>query len=114
MAARIGEQSGNATAWVLLMALFLVGKAIWRLVVVAREYASSTVVWIDIGLTAMIMLGLWSLAQQALRDHDLPAARRGQVRMAMIAGLGAGVVLLGLRMTGDAGWWTGHLTYGLQ
>lgn len=101
----------NGWPWLWAVTIYLSAKLIWRLTVTAGEYARTSTVWIDIGLTILIMWASLHFAKQA-RQHPktnpdrIPLANR-LCGIAIVAGIG----LLLLRFVPEHGWKTGHWSY---
>jgi hypothetical protein len=92
------------------MSAVLLFGAFQAVMVTANEYDPATLVWMNIGLDAALTL----LSVIMLGAVASSAPSGGLKTLAMIVGVVgiiAGLVKLGVRFTGDAGWWTGHYSY---
>ena len=83
-----------------VMALILIGSFLWRTLVAAHEYPMRS----EQVMTMLIDLGLL-VGLIGMRER-VPKAL---FWCAIVAGIG----LFAIRLTGDAAWWTGHLSYSL-
>ncbi|HVF72603.1 MAG TPA: hypothetical protein VM940_13425 [Chthoniobacterales bacterium] len=92
------------------LAIYLILTFLYRVLVTAHEYDSVAVVYMSIGLDLAMIAGL-ILGKIAISRQITAHQRRGLVTIVFVVALLAGVGLLGLRITSDAGWWTGHLRY---
>ena len=82
-------------AWILILSF------VWRIAVTAHEYQMRT----EQVLTMLIDLGLMA-GLIGMRDR-VPAPL---FWCAIVAGVGS----FALRLTGDDGWWTGHLSFSVR
>jgi len=93
-------QSTFRSALPYVVALILIGSFLWRVVVAAHEYPMRSeqvmTMLIDLGL----LVGLIGMRERVPKALFL---------CAIVAGIG----LFAIRLTGDAAWWTGHLSYSL-
>ena len=85
----------------LLVAWILILSFVWRVVVTAHEYQMRG----EQVLTVLIDLGLLA---------GLVGMRQRMPNALFWCALAAGVGSLLLRLTGDDGWWTGHLTFSVR
>jgi hypothetical protein len=93
-------QSTFRSALPYVIALILIGPFLWRVVVAAHEYPMRS----EQVMTMLIDLGLL-VGLIGMRER-VPKAL---FWCAIVAGIG----LFAIRLTGDAAWWTGHLSYSL-
>ena len=94
------------------LCIYLIGIFLYRVLVTAGEYDSPMVVYMTIGLDLLCLVGLIPLRKTAEREtmtRQQTVVINTVFVIALIAGLGS----LAIRMSGDNGWWTGHLRYGL-
>jgi hypothetical protein len=99
------ETTGQDRNWLIFLAAcgYLIASFLWRVLTPAHEYAMRDELYLTMGLDLLCIVGLVGLKMQV---------QKGQILfwIALVAGLG----LFGIRMTGDAAWWTGHLVYYLE
>ncbi len=88
----------RAMPWIL--PAFLIGSFLWRALVPAHEYPGRSAQLLEMGIDGLLIVGLFGLQ------------KRMPVWLFWIA-LVAGIGLFAIRLTGDAAWWTGHLSYSL-
>ena len=78
----------------------LIGTFLWRVFVPAHEYPMRSSQVMDIVIDLAMTLGLIGIRN---------SGPKALFWVALICGLG----LFAIRLTGDAAWWTGHLSYSL-
>ena len=83
------------------LAIYLIGSFLWRVLIPAHEYLTSTANWLGIGVDLLAIAGLVGVRA------GMPKAL---FWIALIAGLG----LLAIRLTSTESWWTGHLMYSVR
>ena len=92
---------GMGRAMPLVVAWILIGSLLWHVVVAAHEYQMRT----EQVMTMLIDLGL-VIGLIGMRDRvPMPL-----FWCAIIAGIGC----FALRLNGDDGWWTGHLSFSVR
>ena len=94
-----GTGSRLSTVSILLPCL-MIGHFLWKLLIPAHEYPVRTVQILIMMIDCFMLIGLVGL------KHSLP-------KPLFWIGLAAGIGLFVLRLTGDDGWWTGHLVNSL-
>jgi hypothetical protein len=108
------ESRAKSNMYVLIaMCAVLLFGAFQAVMVTANEYDPSTIVWMNVGLDALLTL----MAVILLLAVASGAPAGGLKTLAMIAGVVAilaGLTKLGARFTGDDGWWTGHYSYSID
>ncbi len=78
--------------------------------VTATEYDPAILVWMGLGLDALMAVFLGAMAVQfAAAPAGTPWRAIGLPMATLAAALS--LVQLGIRFTSDDGWWTGRLTY---
>jgi hypothetical protein len=83
-----------------VLACYLIGSFLWRLLTPAHEYPMRSAQVLDIGLDILMIVGLFGV-------------RAGIPKPLFWVSLIAGLGLFAIRLTSDASWWTGHLIYTL-
>src|SRR5690348_11084386 len=91
-------QSSLRSALPYVVALILIGSFLWRVAVAAHEYAVRS----EQVMTMLIDLGLL-VGLVGMRDR----VPKPLFWCAIVAGVG----LFAIRLTSDAAWWTGHLSF---
>ena len=86
----------------ILVAIYLIGSFVWRVLVPAHEYPMRTEQVLTMLLDLGLLVGLFGLKSRA-----------PSMQMLFWIGLMAGVGLFAIRLNSDASWWTGHLIYKL-
>lgn len=81
-----------------LLSLTLIGTFLWRMLITAHEYPSRTAQMMEIFFDVLCVVGMFGVKTK------IPAPL-------FWAGLVCGLLVLAIRLNGDASWWTGHLTY---
>jgi hypothetical protein len=94
------ETSGRSRIIGIVLPCYLIGTFLYNLLVTAHEYPMRTEQVLTVALNVLALLGLLGV------KASIP---RPLFWIAMLSGIG----LLALRLTGDDGWWTGHLFYAL-
>ncbi|CAN1492007.1 hypothetical protein MCELHM10_00233 [Paracoccaceae bacterium] len=95
---------------VIFMSVVLLFGAVNAVMITADEYDPSTLVWMHLGLDAVMTVLLLVLLVQVGKA----AAPGGLKTLALVvgaAGFVAGLVKLAARFSSDHGWWTGHFSY---
>jgi len=82
----------------MLLPWILIAHFLWNLLTPAHEYPMRTEQVLTMTFDAMMLAGLIGLRQ---------AMPKLMFSIALVAGIG----LFALRLTSDAGWWTGHFVY---
>jgi hypothetical protein len=83
-----------------ILGCYLIATFLYRALVPAHEYPMRLEQVITIGIDALCLIGL--IVTRASGSKIL-------FSVALIAGIG----LFAIRLTGNASWWTGHLSYAL-
>ncbi len=83
------------------LACYLIAEFLWRTFTTAHEYPMRPEQMLSISLDLLAVVGLIG-------------ARRHIPTAVFWTGLAAGLALFAIRFSGDAAWWTGHLTYSLS
>jgi hypothetical protein len=81
-----------------LLSLTLIATFLWRVLTTAHEYPGRTAQMTKIFFDALCVVGMFGVKSK------IPPPL-------FWAGLLCGVLVLAIRLNGDASWWTGHLTY---
>ena len=81
-----------------LLCVLLVGNFLWRLTVTAQEYPLRTAQILQMVIDAAMIVGLIGIRKSGPQALFV---------LALICGIG----LFGIRLHGDASWWTGHWHY---
>ena len=92
-----GKANRNTVAAVVIPCL-LIGRFLWNVLTPAHEYPMRSVQVMTMTFEAAMLVVLFGLRA------SMP---RPLFWIAVVAGIG----LFALRLTGDDGWWTGHLVY---
>jgi hypothetical protein len=73
---------------------------LWRVLTTAHEYPGRTAQMMEIFFDILCVVGLFGV--------------KSKIPLSLFwAGLVCGVLVLAIRLNGDASWWTGHLTYSI-
>ena|ERR687898_7873 len=83
------------------LVIYLIGSFLWRVLIPAHEYLSSSANYLGIAVDVLAIAGLIGI-------------RAGVPKALFWIALIAGVGLLAIRLTSEASWWTGHLVYTLR
>lgn len=106
------QMKTNQLVVIFMSAVLLFGA--WNAVMItADEYGPETLVWMYLGLDAVITILLLVLLVQVGKG----AKAGGLKTLALIlgaVGFVAGLVKLAARFSSDHGWWTGHFSYAFQ
>jgi hypothetical protein len=97
---------------VLFMGLVLLFGAFNAVMVTADEYGPASLVWLYLGLDALMTVLLPILMVQVAKSAP-PSGMKTLAMVVGVAGILAGLVKLAARFSSDHGWWTGHFTYAL-
>jgi hypothetical protein len=97
---------------VLFMGLVLLFGAFNAVMVTADEYGPASLVWLYLGLDALMTVLLPILMVQVAKSAP-PSGLKTVAMLLGVAGVIAGLVKLAARFSSDHGWWTGHFTYAL-
>jgi hypothetical protein len=97
---------------VLFMGLVLLFGAFNAVMVTADEYGPASLVWLYLGLDALMTVLLPFLMVQVAKSAP-PSGLKVAAMLLGVAGILAGLVKLAARFSSDHGWWTGHFTYAL-
>ncbi len=87
-----------------MASLYLVVQAIWRLTIRAGEWPPTMVRNLEIGIDFGMSIAIVALFLKFKND----AARQGFAMLLIILAGAAMVVIFGIRLPSDVGWWTGH------
>jgi len=93
----------NNRSWILflLLSCYLIATFVYRTTVTAHEYPMRAEQLLSIGLDLLGVVGLIGLRAHGPKPLFWTA-------------LIAGILLFLIRLTSDAAWWTGHLSYSLH
>jgi hypothetical protein len=94
------------------MSAVLLFGAFNAIMVTADEYDPATLVWMHLGIDALMTVLLPVLLMQISKAAE-PSGLKTAAMLLGVVGLVAGVVKLAARFSSDHGWWTGHFTYAL-
>ncbi len=83
-----------------VLPLMLIATFLWRALTTAHEYPSRASQTMEIFIDVLCVVGMFGVKSR------IPAPL-------FWAGLVCGVLVLAIRLNGDASWWTGHLTYSI-
>jgi hypothetical protein len=97
---------------VLFMGIVLVFGAFNAVMITADEYGPASLVWLYLGLDALMTVLLPILMVQVAKSAP-PSGLKTAAMLVGVAGVIAGLVKLAARFSSDHGWWTGHFTYAL-
>jgi hypothetical protein len=84
-----------------LLCLILIGTFLWRLFVPAHELPLRSGQVLDMGVDALLIVGLIGV-------------RASLPKPLFVIALIAGLALFGIRLTSNYAWWSGHYSYSLQ
>lgn len=84
----------------IVMALYLIGTLIYRVLVPAHSYPLRHMQLMTMTLDLGVIVGLFGLKSKLTTMRTL-----------FWVALGCGIGLFAIRLTSEAGWWTGHLIY---
>jgi hypothetical protein len=98
--AQSGNNSGRNFIVGVVLACYLIGSFVWNVLTEAHEYPMRTEQVLTMSLNLLGVIGLIGMRA------EMP---KPVFWCALIAGIG----LFALRLAGDDGWWTGHLSYSL-
>jgi hypothetical protein len=97
---------------VLFMGIALLFGAFNAVMITADEYGPASLVWLYLGLDALMTVLLPILMVQVAKSAP-PSGLKTVAMLLGVAGVIAGLVKLAARFSSDHGWWTGHFTYAL-
>ena len=101
MTDQAGKDSTNRNEILLIViSLYLIGTLIYRVLVPAHSYPLRHMQVLTMALDAGMIVGLFGLKSKLTTMRTL-----------FWIGLFSGIGLFAIRLTSDAGWWTGHLIY---
>ena len=83
-----------------ILSFTLISTFLWRALTAAHEYPMRSAQILEISLDVLCVIGLFGVKSR------IPTPL-------FWAGLICGVLVLAIRLNGDASWWTGHLTYSI-
>jgi hypothetical protein len=108
--------SSSSRNWTIfrVISAYMILLFLWRVFVPAHEYSMRTAQVLDIAINILLLVGLVSLKRQLDREFEADDSRWSFARPLYRGGLIAGVLMLLIRLTSDAAWWTGHLRYSLD
>lgn len=84
-----------------VLSLTLIATFLWRTLTAAHEYPGRSAQMMEIFFDVLCVVGMFGVKSR------IPAPL-------FWAGVVCGVLVLAIRLNGDASWWTGHLTYSLS
>ncbi len=84
-----------------ILSITLIATFLWRVLATAHEYPSRASQVTDIFLDVLCVVGMFGVKSK------IPAPL-------FWAALVCGLLVLAIRLNGDASWWTGHLTYSIN
>jgi hypothetical protein len=95
---------------VIFMSVVLLFGAFNAVMVTADEYGPATLVWMGLGLDAVMTVLLLILLVQVGKGAE-PGGLKTLALILGAVGFVAGLVKLAARFSSDHGWWTGHFNY---
>ena len=101
----------NGWPWLWAVTIYLCVKLVYRLTVTASEYARTSTVWIDIGITILVMWASLHFAKQVRQNPETNPDRIPLANWLCGIAIMAGLGLLMLRLVPEHGWKTGHWNY---
>lgn len=100
MAEQSAKSENRNELTLILLAALLIGNFMWRALVPAHEYPMRSVQVLTMIFDLGLIAGLIGMKSRAPK-----------LKVLFWIALAAGIGLFAIRLNGDAGWWTGHLTY---
>jgi hypothetical protein len=98
---------------VLFMGVVLLFGAFNAVMITASEYDPQTLVFMHLGIDALMTVLLPILLVQVGREAP-PSGLKTAAMVLGTVGVVAGLVKLAARFSSDHGWWTGHFSYSIQ
>lgn len=98
-----------------IISVYLIGSCLWRALTPAHEYDSLFGVFLTVLLDLLAMIGLFGLKTRLARDtgpRETPWTI-GEVLFWVAFAASLGLIVMRF-FNGEAGLWTGHLTYTLS
>ena len=105
----VAEAPGRSQWLSYVIAVYLIGLFLWRAFIPASEYPSRSAQVLRITFELFALTGLIGLRLRASQRKRREVAGTLLFWLALVAGVG----LFFIRMSGEAGWRTGHLRYEL-
>ncbi len=98
--------SNPRTNWIVFVvaSLYLVVQAFWRFTMRAGEWPPAMMRNLEIGIDVAMSVAIVALFLKFKNDR----ARKGFATLLIILAVAAMVVIFGIRLSSDVGWWTGH------
>ncbi len=98
--------SNPRTNWIVFVvaSLYLVVQAFWRFTMRAGEWPPAMMRNLEIGIDVAMSVAIVALFLKFKNDP----ARQGFAMLLIILAGAAMVVIFGIRLSSDVGWWTGH------
>ena len=108
--------SSSSRNWTIfrVISAYMILLFLWRVFVPAHEYSMRTAQVLDIAINILLLVGLVGLKRQLDREFEPDDSRWSSARPLYWGGLIAGILMLLIRLTSNAAWWTGHLRYSLD
>ena len=96
----------------IFMGAVLVFGALSAVMITANEYGPATLVWLYLGLDALMTVLMLVLLVQVGKGAEASGLKTLAMGVGVV-GVVAGLVKLGARFSSEDGWWTGHYSYAL-
>jgi len=108
--------SGGTRNWNILRIIggYMMLLLLWRVFVPAHEYSMRTEQVLDIVINIGLIVGVVGTFKALSNDFAPDDSRWATAKLFYWGGLSAGIVMLLIRFTSNAAWWTGHLRYSLD
>lgn len=90
------DKNMRIIGWILSLTLIIT--FLWRTLATAHEYPSRSAQILELSIDVLCVIGMFGVKSK------IPAPL-------FWTGLICGLLVLAIRLNGDASWWTGHLTY---
>ncbi|HEY8567194.1 MAG TPA: hypothetical protein VIL65_16975 [Beijerinckiaceae bacterium] len=101
---------GSGQGSLIFVSLMLIAQCLWRILTPGGEWPLPPVHYMQMTFDAgMLVCLVAAVAWPRQTSGDTPARSDG-VTILLLCGIAAGIILLLIRFTNKAAWWTGHLT----
>lgn len=100
---------GKANPVLLFLSAYLILRLLWRIFTPGGSWAMPPWQIIEIAIDVVLVLCLILMRPLAMAPIAPDDPRRSWMTPLIWGGIAAGIAALGIRFTGDVGWWTGHL-----
>lgn len=92
-----------------IIGAWLILKMLWSVFTPGGEWPLPPAHYLSMAIVVAMSAAIVFGRSKLLRASNISADNKGRVKLLFWPALASGIILIGIRFTSDAAWWTGHL-----